>query len=51
MQPSYLRSLRAYVDQGKQLEVYLTEEEIEHAEACRCGLHGTHVHLSLLVVL
>ena len=45
VQPSYLRLLRAFVDQGKQATVLLTEEEIDNAEECRYGLPCARVHL------
>ena len=45
LQPSCLQLLRTFVDQGKQKEVLLTEEDTDNAEDSRHGLPCAHVHL------
>ena len=45
LQHSYLQLLRTYIDQGKQKEVLLTEEDLDNAEDSRYGLPCAHVHL------
>ena len=47
----YLQLLRTYIDQGKQKEVLLTEEDLDNAEDSRYGLPCAHVHLLVHVLL